>query len=580
MPVSARMQNKQWVIWPTDGRAEQLAKSLKLPPLLAQILINRGITDPQAGDIFLTPKLTNLIAPELMPGIGPAVLRIKKAVLDKEKITIYGDYDVDGITGVSILWQLLKLLGGDADYYIPHRIDEGYGLNEDAVRSLAQNGTKLLITVDCGIGAFGAAEIVGQLGLDLIITDHHRPYQRLPKAVAIVHPALKEDYANPDSSGAMVAFKLAWAIANEFNTGRKLEPALREFMLNATSLAAMGTIADIVDLRGENRVLASYGLKALPESKLCGIGALIETAGLTGKQLDSFHIGFRLAPMLNAAGRMGHARLAVELLTSESPIRSAQIAEYLKEQNSLRQQCERKIFKQACEMITERQLNHPDCRSIVLANETWHIGVIGIVASRLVEKFYRPTIMFNSADGIAQGSARSVDGFDIFRAIEACSHNLVDFGGHKMAAGITIETGKIPQFAAGFEEYAKENLCEDNRNATLNIDAAADLNQLNRDTVTRLQTLGPFGQGNPEPVFATKGVRLLSPPRRVGAKADHLQLAITDDTAAVRCVGFGMGHLEKKLLEREFFNVAYQPQLDNYNGNNSVQLVLADIQFE
>ena len=580
MQVSARMQNKQWVILPADSRAAALARSLKLPPLLAQVLINRGVTDPQLGNVFLTPKLTNLIAPEQMPGAGQAVPRIKKAVLGKEKITVYGDYDVDGITGVSILWQLLKLLGGDVDYYIPHRIDEGYGLNEDAVRSLARNGTKLLITVDCGIGSFGPAELVEQLGLDLIITDHHRPSQRLPKAVAVVHPALKEDYANQDSSGAMVAFKLAWATANEFNAGRKLEPALREFMLNATSLAAMGTIADIVDLRGENRVLASYGLRALPESKLCGIGALIETAGLTGKQLSSFHIGFRLAPMLNAAGRMGHARLAVELLTSDSPVRSTQIAEYLKEQNSLRQRCERKIFKQACGMITEQQLNHPDHRSIVLANESWHIGVIGIVASRLVDKFYRPTVMFNTADDIAQGSARSVEGFDIFRAIEACSHNLLDFGGHKMAAGITIETGKIPQFTADFEEYAKQNLSEEDMIATLNIDAAAALNQINMDAVAKLQELGPFGQGNPEPVFATKGVRLLSPPRRVGAKADHLQLAIADDTAAVRCVGFGMGHLEKKLLEREFFNVAYQPQVDNYNGGNNVQLVLADIQFE
>jgi len=580
MQVSARMQNKQWMIWPADSRAAQLARSLKLPPLLAQVLINRGITEPQSGNIFLSPKLTNLIAPEQMPGTGPAVTRIKKAILDKEKTTIYGDYDVDGITGVSILWQLLKLLGGDVDYYIPHRVDEGYGLNEEAVRSLAQNGTKLLITVDCGIGSFGPAELAEQLGVDLIITDHHRPYQRLPKAAAIVHPALEENYPNQDSSGAMVAFKLAWATANELNAGRKLEPALREFMLNATSLAAMGTIADIVDLRGENRVLASYGLKALPQCKLCGIGALIETAGLTGKQLDSFHIGFRLAPMLNAAGRMGHARLAVELLTSESPVRSMQIAEYLKDQNNLRQQCERKIFKQACEIINERQLNHPDCRSIVLANESWHIGVIGIVASRLVEKFYRPAVMFNTADGVAQGSARSVDGFDIFKAIEACSHNLLDFGGHKMAAGITIEAGKIPQFATEFEEYAKQNISEDDMVATLNIDAAAPLNQFNMDTVVKLQTLGPFGQGNPEPIFVTKGVRLLSPPRRVGAKADHLQLAITDDTAAVRCVGFGLGHLEKKLLEREFFNVAYQPQIDNYNGGNNVQLVLTDIQFE
>jgi single-stranded-DNA-specific exonuclease len=338
-----------------------------------------------------------------------------------------------------------------------------------------------------------------------------------------------------------------------------------------------------VDLRGENRVLTSYGLKALPECKLSGIEALIETAGLTGHSLDSFHIGFRLAPMLNAAGRMGHARLAVELLTSDSPVRSMQIAEYLKEQNSLRQQCERKIFKQACEMIVERDLNHPDRKSIVLVNENWHTGVIGIVASRIVDKFYRPTIMINAADaenGIAQGSGRSIPGFNLLSAIRACSRQLHSFGGHKMAAGIRIETEKIGQFAAELEDYAKQNLNENDVAAKLHIDAAVPLETFRIETVNELQLLGPFGQGNPEPTFATKGVRLASPPRRVGAGREHLQLAITDNTAAIRCIGFRFGKLEKKLLETEYFNVAYQPQINTYNGNSSVEFVLTDIRFE
>jgi len=591
---------KQWVILPPDDRSEQLAKSLKVSPLLAQVLINRRITDAQTGSVFLRPKLTQLIDPARMPGIEPAVQRLKQAITNKEKITVYGDYDVDGITGVAILWQVLKLLGADVDYYIPHRIDEGYGLNVEAVQTLAKSGTKLLVTVDCGVTAYSSAELAGQLGLDLIITDHHQidaqpdcdlpsPAEAsfakagLPKAVAIVHSALEKSYPNQDSAGAMVAFKLAWAIANEFNSGQKLEPRLREFMLNATSLAAMGTIADIVDLRGENRVLTSFGLKALPECKLSGIQALIESAGLTGHRLDSFHIGFRLAPMLNAAGRMGHARLAVELLTSEKPIRSMQIAEYLKEQNSRRQQYERKIFKQACEMIVERNLHHPDRKSIVLANENWHTGVIGIVASRIVNKFYRPTIMINAGaaeNGIAQGSARSIQGFCLLSAIKACSQHLISFGGHKMAAGVTIETEKIDRFAADFEAYAKENLNESDVTAKLHIDAVAPLSEFRNEMVSELQMLGPFGEGNPKPVFATKGVRLASPPRRVGSGREHLQLAITDNTAAVRCIGFRFGKLEKKLLEHEFFNVAYQPQLNTYNGNTNVEFVLTDIQFE
>jgi len=584
MQLSARMrlgaQKKQWVIQPADSRAAQLAKSLKVSPLLAQVLINRGITDAQAGSTFLRPKLTELIAPELMPGAETAIQRVKQAIKGKEKITVYGDYDVDGITGVVILWQILTLLGADVDYYIPHRIDEGYGLNEEAIESLAKQGSKLLITVDCGITAFRSAELAGQLGLELIITDHHQPGRELPKAVAIVHPAIDKSYANQDSSGSMVAFKLAWAIANEFNAGRKLEPPLRQFMLNATSLAAMGTVADVVDLRGENRILTSYGLKALPDCECCGVQALIESAGLTGKGLDSFHIGFRLAPMLNAAGRMGHARLAVELLTTESRIRSTQIAEYLKDQNNQRQQCERKILKQACEMIVQQGLNQPDRKIIILANENWHTGVIGIVASRIADVYHRPTIIFNTANSVAQGSARSIAGFCVLSAISAGSQHLISFGGHKMASGITIETEKIDRFAAELQEYAKENLNEEDMIAKLYIDAVAPLSEFGKETVSELQMLEPFGQGNPQPIFAAKGVSLASVPRKVGAKGDHLQLAITDNTNSLRCIGFGMGKLEKKLLEHKFFNVAYQPKINTYNGTSNVEFVLTDIQFE
>ncbi len=610
--LSARTRQKQWVIHPQDDRSAQLAKSLKISHLLAQVLINRSITDAQAGAVFLRPKLTELISPEQMPGIEPAVQRLKQAVENKDKITLYGDYDVDGITGVSILLQALTLLGADVDYYIPHRIDEGYGLNTEAIRSLAKSGSKVIVTIDCGITAFSSAELAEQLGLDLIITDHHEithdsslavadtatvgDYSKsrgkksktkdssaaLPKAVAIVHPALEKSYSNQDSSGSMVAFKLAWAIANQFCRGPRLEPRMREFMLNATGLAALGTVADVMDLRGENRVLTSYGLKALPECKLPGIQALIETAGLTGQDLDSFDVGFRLAPMLNAAGRMGHARLAVELLISDSQSHSMQIAEYLKEQNNQRQRCERKIFEHACEMIVEYGLNRPDQKSIVLAGENWHAGVLGIVASRIAEAFYRPTIMFNAPDGVgaAQGSGRSIPGFCLLTAIKACGHNLISFGGHKMAAGMTIKAEKINQFATDFEAYARKNLSEEDIIAKLNIDALASLDQFNKDVVGQLRMLGPFGPGNPAPIFATKGVRLACPPRRVGTRNDHLQLAITDNRNSVRCIGFRMGKFEKKLLEHDFFNVVYQAQINNYNGLSNVEFVLADIQFE
>ncbi len=409
----ANSADKTWVISPADPRADQLAKSLKVSPLLAQLLINRGVTDPQSGSAFLRPKLTDLISPELLPGVRDAAKRIQLAVTQKQKITLYGDYDVDGITGVAILWQILTLLGANVDYYIPHRIDEGYGLNVEAVESIAKAGTQLLITVDCGITAHAAADLAKKLGVDLIITDHHQFADTLPQALVIVHPALDKSYPNPDSSGSLVAFKLGWAVADLFKTGPKLNPQMRDFMLNATSLAAMGAIADVMELRGENRTLTSFGLSLLSDTKLPGLQALIESAELTGKGLDSYHIGFRLAPTLNAAGRIGHARLAVELLTSTSLAHATQVAEYLKSQNGQRQRFERKIYNHACQIIAEKGLDNPERKTIVLADTSWHSGVVGIVASRIVDKFSRPAIMINSGSTPAQGSARSVPGFDI-----------------------------------------------------------------------------------------------------------------------------------------------------------------------
>lgn len=577
---SSKAAAVKWNIRPLHSSVKSLSQELKVAPIVAQALLNRGITDARCGCSFLQPKLIELIAPELMPGASAAAAKITEAIKAKQKITVYGDYDADGITGVSILWHLIKILGGDGEFYIPHRVDEGYGLNDQAIRSLAKFGTNLLITVDCGITAADSAALAKSLGIDVIITDHHQPAETLPQDCIIVHPVLDKAYPNQDSAGAMVAFKLAWALANKFSGGQRLNADLRRYMLDATSLAAVGTIADIVDLRGENRILTSFGLAGLVESKLCGVKALIETAGLTDKSLDSFDIGFRLAPILNAAGRMGHARLAVELLTSESETHCNHIAEYLKQQNELRRRHERKIFKHACELIHEKGLHHPDNKTIVLSNPDWHVGVIGIVASRIVDKFARPTIIFNSSETFAQGSGRSVDGFCLLDAIKSCANHLEHFGGHAMAAGVTIRTEKIADFARDFEKYTRENFQNQSFCETIDIDAETNLDQFNHDSVKQLQMLGPFGQGNPRPIFATKGLKLISPPRRVGAKNDHLQIAVTDNTASLRCIGFGMGKYEKKLLECDCFSLAFEPDINSFNGNTSVQLVLNDIQFE
>ena len=580
MKRHARMQRKVWEIRPRCAQVKALAEALKITPLFAQVLSNRELSEPSSIQSFLSPKLTDLIDPGRLFGVKEAVSRIRTALEEDRKIAIYGDYDVDGITSVSILWHLLRVLGRKADYYIPHRVDEGYGLNPEAVGQLAEAGVSLLITVDCGITACEEIALAGQLGMEVIVTDHHQPGERLPDASAIVHPTLDPTYPNPHSAGAMVAFKLAWALAESYKRGGQMPSELRQYLLNATTLAGLGTIADVVDLRGENRVLSGFGLKALEQSDLVGVRALVAAADLAGKGLDSYDIAFTLAPMLNAAGRMGHARLAVELLTTDSEYRAMQIAQYLKEQNRLRQKCQREIFKQVKQRITEAGLNHPDRKTIVLAGENWHTGVVGIVASRVIDEYYKPTILINLENGCGQGSGRSIEGFNLHAALCACRDHLIRFGGHEMAAGLRIEASRVEAFAEQFEACARGQLTDRVLSSSLSIDAEASIRDFSEQLMRELSALEPFGQGNPRPVFATRGVRLISPPRRCGARSDHLQLSIQDDTGAVRCIGFGMGPLEKKLVESESFHVAYEPQYNTWNGSTQLQFVLSDIQFE
>jgi len=578
--IAARMQKKTWQVQPTNGEAAALAQSLKVSPLIAQVLINRQLHKEDNARSFLSPKLTDLIEPEAMHGIPRAAERIQRAIEAGRKISIYGDYDVDGITSVAILWHLLQILGANVDYYIPHRVDEGYGLNTDAIRQIAENGAKLMITVDCGITGINEVKLACELGMEVVVTDHHEPGDALPQAEAIAHPRLDPDYGNPHSAGAMVAFKLAWAMANRYKKSDQLPLELKQYLLNATTLAALGTIADVVDLRGENRVLAGYGLKALEKSNLVGIRALVQSAEIHASDVDSYAVAFRLAPMLNAAGRMGHARLAVELLTTDSQVRAMQISQYLKDQNKLRQQCQRDIFKQAKQRILQAGLNHPDRKTIVLSDDGWHTGVIGIVASKVIDAFYRPTLMINTASGVGQGSGRSIPGFNLHKALAACSEHLLSFGGHEMAAGLKISPDKIAAFAEAFERYAHENMDHGTLESTLDIDAETRIADFNERVMKELNFLEPFGAGNPKPLFATRGVKLIAPPRTVGARNDHLQISISDTSGAVRCIGFGMGKLEKKLLEADTFSVAFEPQYNTYNGRTNLQFVLSDIQFE
>ena len=580
---------KLWQIKPLWPQRQELAKKLRVTDLIAQLLYNRGITQFDAAQKFLQPSLHDLIEPQQLAGIPQTVQRIRRAIRDREKIVLYGDYDVDGIAGVAILWQCLKRAGIEVDYYVPHRIEEGYGLNADAIRQLAQKQTNLIITVDCGISGFEAAQLAAKLGIDLIITDHHQVEGELPPALTILHPDLPgQNYPYKDLCGAGVAFKLAWALAQDFSQAEKVTSEFREFLVSATGLTALATIADVVPLQGENRILAHYGLTGLAASDNFGIRALIEASGLTGASLNSAHIGFRLAPRLNAAGRMGHARLAVELFTRSNPVRAREIAAYLESQNQLRRKVEKQITEEAAEQVKSLGMHKDDWRGIVVAGEGWHGGVVGIVASRLVDKFHKPAVVVSLTQEKAMGSCRSVNGFNICRALQACSQHIESFGGHAMAAGLNLEPEKIDSLRRDFNRYACDHLTARDLQGELKIDAEVKLADLNVKVLEMIERLGPFGAGNPKVLLTASNLKLMGQPRRMGAKNEHLQFMVADadDPQAhlrpggiLRCVAFGKAKWDKKLRDADTLDLVFEPTLNHFNGNTIVELLARDVRI-
>jgi single-stranded-DNA-specific exonuclease len=603
MKQRARMHRpKRWIIAPPHAQAADLASRLRTSPVIAQILLNRGIAEAEACFKFLQPSLKCLHSPDLIPNLGKAAERIGRAIEAKEKICIYGDYDVDGITATAILWHAIRLLGGpesNVEWYIPHRIDEGYGLNGAALNEIIDRGTRVIVTVDCGVTAIDCGQIARERGVDLIITDHHEWHcndddtPKLPQCYTLVHPRLKTDdagnafsYPNPALCGAGVAFKLAWGVGSAAAKNPRVSPEFREYLVEATALAALGTIADVVPLVDENRILAAFGLSGLKESKLVGIQALIESAGLTGQTLDSYHVGFLLAPRLNASGRMGHAREAVEMLTSATRERALEIATYLEQQNRARQAMEREIFEAACQQVIDQKLDGDECRGIVLGADGWHPGVIGIVASRIVEKFCRPTIMvaFNENNGsgkIGQGSGRSISGFHLARALEHCHDHLEAYGGHEMAAGLKVKPENFDAFRRCFCEYATQHLAPEQLVPELKLDAQAELRHVTAALVDDLQRLGPFGHGNRRPIFYSRDLEIAAPPRRVGKTGNHLQLYLRQGGTSMKAIAFGFAtdELVTRLQPGVRIDLAFEPTLNEYNGFTSVELEVKDLQF-
>lgn len=580
------MRSRRWKVLPPQPGASEFAGRLGVSPIIGQILLNRGISDAEVGRAFLHPSLLSLHDPMLMPNMEMAATRVAAAIRDGEKIVIFGDYDVDGITATATLWHAIRLLGGNVDYYIPHRIDEGYGINTQAIGQLCDEGAKLIISVDCGVTALEPAALCKQRGVDLIITDHHetRPDGLMPECFCIVHPRLGAEgakaYPNPHLCGSGVAFKLAWATGQQFAGGNgKVNAGLRQLLLNATSLAALATIADVVPLVGENRILTHFGLMGLKQCNLTGVRALIESAGLLGETVDSYDVGFRLAPRLNACGRMGHAAEAVELLTKADPARAAEIATFLEQQNRQRQATEREILAEALAQIEQLELDREEHRAIVVGGDGWHAGVIGIVASRIVDRYHRPAIVVAMDEEGGHGSGRSVAGFHLANALAEMGDLLEGSGGHEMAAGLRVHPSKFEDFRRRFMEHAQASIAPELLAPELRIDSEAQLSQMNKALVDEFQRLGPFGQGNPRPLLCCTDVELITPPNVVGKSAEHMQLRIKQGNTSMKCIAFKLADLAPQLQKGTRIDIAVEPTLNTFNGYTNVELEVKDLKI-
>ncbi|MEN6450765.1 MAG: single-stranded-DNA-specific exonuclease RecJ [Thermoguttaceae bacterium] len=579
---------KRWRIHSHDpDRIAALQRTAGVSAVVAQLLVCRGLTDPAAVGEFLEPRLSALRDPAAMPGCSVAAERIFAAITARLPIAVYGDYDVDGISGTAILWLCLKLLGAEVRYYIPHRVDEGYGLNADAIRTLAADGTKLIVTVDCGIAGVEEADLARQLGIELIVTDHHEPGPRLPDAAAIVHPRVPEGaYPFGGLSGSGVALKLAWALCQHASGGKRSAPRMRDFLVQAVGLAALGTVADVVPLVDENRVLVRHGLESLANAPTLGTSTLMALAKVAAQRcpdgktrLSTEDVAFQLAPRLNAAGRLGQPQLAVELLVTDRSDRAQELAQYIDGLNTTRQTIERSIQLAASKQAKEL-FDPVDDAALVLADHGWHPGVIGIVAGRLADRFHRPVVMISwDKAGMRPGvgSARSVPGFDLHAALADCGDFLVTHGGHAAAAGLRIEEPQLAGFRAAFCEVAASRIPEDERVAELFIDVEAPLSAFTLDAVRQLERLSPFGHGNARPLLCTTGVTLSGPPKPLGASGHHLALNLAQHGVTLRAVAFGGGEWADELAAVEGpLDVAFRPVINAFRGRQSVELHLVD----
>jgi len=574
----------RWRLLPfEEDRIQELSREAGIPRLIAQLLANRGVLDHAGAAHFFETRLTGLHDPETLPGVVEAASRIISAIRAGKKIVIYGDYDVDGVCGTSILWACLKLAGAEhVSYYIPHRVEEGYGVNAEALRKLAtEQQADMIITVDCGISAVKEARLARELGVELIITDHHTIGAELPEADVLVHPRLEGSrYPFPDLCGCAVAFKLAWQVCKGFGDGKKASPHLRDFLVKSISLVALATVADVMPMHGENRILVRHGLVGLVNSPSPGLRALLSVANCLGKkELNTGSIGFSLAPRINAAGRLERAMQAVEMLTTDADDRADQLAEALDLCNAQRQEVERRMVEEAHEMITE-QGGLKGRGAIVLGREGWHPGVIGIVASRLVDTYHRPTIVIALAEEHGQGSARSIAGFDLYQAIKACSEGLLAFGGHAMAAGLKVPRDQFEAFAERFDRHCQGVLSPEQLQKSIRIDAEVMLGDLTLKLLEAIETLEPHGIGNPKPLLVANDVRVVGEIKLVGPRQNHVQVRFCQGNTTVKAIAWNMAERAKVLTPGKICSIAFTPSINEWNGRREVQLELKDFQLK
>ena len=560
--------NKKWEYIELDNEkiknVEKIKNEYGISNLLAKILVNRNLTKNEDIDLFLKPTRHDFHNPYLMPDMALAVDRIIKAINNKEKILIYGDYDVDGITSITVVKNFLLERGANVTQYIPNRLNEGYGLNKDAIKKISEDGVNLIITVDCGISGIEEVDYANSLGLEVIVTDHHEVGEILPNAIAVVDAKRKDNtYPFRELAGVGVGFKLIQAIA------QRLELEEKEY-LKYLDIVCIGTISDIVPLVDENRVIAKLGLKLVEVTKNVGLKALLEASGY--KKIDSFTVSFGLAPRINACGRMGKEKEALNLFLTQDENEAKKIALMLNEYNKERQDIEKRIYEDAVNKIEKSETNNKQV--LVLGSENWHHGVIGIVASKITDLYFKPSILICFEEDEGKGSGRSVPGFDLHEALMNCNTYLEKFGGHSMAVGVTLKKENFEKFKEEFEKYAQNsNICD--IIPIIKIDEEITLEDINIKAVEELNMLEPFGEANKMPLFMYKNLKIHS--IRTLSEGKHIKLTLKDNNFYIDSIGFNLGHFAEEYQIGDKVDIVGSLEINRFNGRESVQINLKDI---